>query len=368
MAKRTPLYDLHVRLGGRIVEFGGWELPVQYSSIVDEHRTVRSAAGVFDVSHLGRVELRGPGALDTLQRIGTADASKLEVGQAQYSLMLNEHGGIVDDIFVYRRPASYLVVINAATTEKDLAWMRPRVRDAELIDITPETATISLQGPWAVRLLAPLIDVDLAGLKRNGHAEGHFEGDPMLIARTGYAGERGIELFPRAERATALFERLLQLEGVKPCGLGARDTLRLEAGNRLYGQDMDDDTNPFEAGLEWTVDFDKGDFVGREALLAVRDAGPTRRLVGFETLERAVPRHGATVYVDGQPGGIVTSGSFAPSLERNVGFAFVPPSATAVGTEIGVDIRGRPAPAKVVETPFFRRPRRVIDTSTPRST
>lgn len=366
MAKRTPLYDLHRRLGGRIVDFGGWELPVQYSSIVDEHRTVRAAAGVFDVSHLGRIELRGPGALDTLQRLGTNDASVLEVGQAQYALMLNERGGIVDDIFIYRRPESYLVVVNAATTEKDLAWMRPHLRDAEMVDVTPETATVSLQGPWAVKLLGPLVDVDLAGLKRNGHAEGHLEGEPMLIARTGYAGERGIELFPRADRAEALFERLLGLDGVKPCGLGARDTLRLEAGNRLYGQDMDEDTNPFEAGLEWTVDFEKGDFVGRAALLEVRAQGPTRRLVGFETLDRAVPRHGAAVYVDGRPSGIVTSGSFAPSLERNVGFAFVPPAAAAIGSAIGVEIRGRPAEARVVETPFFRRPRRLVEPRTPR--
>jgi aminomethyltransferase len=357
VGKRTPIYDVHVKLGGRIVEFGGWDLPVQYSSIVDEHRAVRENAGLFDVSHLGRAELRGPGALETLQHLATNDASKLEVGRAQYSLLLNERGGIVDDIFVYRLPESYLLVINAATTEKDLAWMRPRLRNAELIDRTPESATIGLQGPAAVRLLQPLVDADLGALKRNAHVEASVEGERMLVARTGYTGERGIELFPAADRAGALFERLLQLEGVKPCGLGARDTLRLEAGNRLYGQDMDDDTNPYEAGLEWVVNFDKGDFVGREALLPLREGGPARKLVGFETLERAVPRHGAAVYVEGQPAGVVTSGSFAPSLGRNVGFAFVPPSAAAPGTEIGVDIRGKPSPARVVETPFFKRQR-----------
>lgn len=359
MPKRTPVYDVHVKLGGRIVEFGGWELPVQYTSIVDEHRTVRSTAGVFDVSHLGRVELRGEGALRTLQRLGTNDAAKLEVGTAQYSLMLNERGGIVDDIFIYRQPDSYLIVINAATSEKDIAWMRARLDGAELIDRTPETATISLQGPAAIPLLQPLIDLDLAVLRRNGHAEGKVEGRPMLVARTGYTGERGLELFPPADQAAALFERLCTLEGVKPCGLGARDTLRLEAGNRLYGQDMDEETDPYEAGFSWTVDLEKGDFVGREALLRVREAGPRRRLVGFETLERAVPRHGAAVYVDGRAVGVVTSGSFAPSLERNIGFAFVPPTQAEVGTEIGVEIRGRPAPARVVETPFFKRPRAV---------
>jgi aminomethyltransferase len=358
VAKRTPIYDVHVRLGGRMVDFAGWDLPVQYSSIVDEHRAVRETAGLFDVSHLGRVELRGPGALETLQHLATNDASKLEVGRAQYSLLLNERGGIVDDIFVYRMPESYLIVINAATTDKDLAWMRSRLRGAELIDRTAEQATISLQGPAAVRLLQPLIDVDLAELKRNAHVEGHVEGQPMLIARTGYTGERGLELFPPSEQAAALFERLTALDGVKPCGLGARDTLRLEAGNRLYGQDMDDDTNPFEAGLGWVVDLEKYDFVGREALLRIQEGGgPSRRLVGFETLERAVPRHGAAVYVGGQPAGVVTSGSFAPSLQRNIGFAFVPPRAAEPGTEIGVDIRGRPAPARVVETPFFKRPR-----------
>src|SRR5579884_1172235 len=357
MARRTPLYDLHVRLGGRMIEFGGWDMPVQYTSIVDEHRAVRESAGLFDVSHLGRVELRGPGALETLQRVATNDASKLEVGRAQYSLLLNERGGIVDDIFVYRVPTGYLVMINAATREKDMAWMRAHLRDAELVDRCDELATIALQGPAAVRLLQPLVDQDLNALRRNAHVEARVEGEPMLVARTGYTGERGLELFPRAERASALFERLLQLDTVKPCGLGARDTLRLEAGNRLYGQDMDDDTNPFEAGLEWVVDFDKGDFVGREALLMVREKGPTRRLAGFETLERSVPRHGANVYVDGTVVGVVTSGSFAPSLGKNIGFAFVPPSATEIGTEIGVEIRGNPAPARVVETPFFRRSR-----------
>jgi aminomethyltransferase len=358
VGKRTPMYDLHVRLGGRMVEFGGWDLPVQYTSIVDEHRTVREAAGVFDVSHLGRVELRGPGALETLQRLGTNDASKLEVGQAQYSLMLNERGGVVDDIFVYRMASGYLVMINAATRDKDIAWMRAHLRDAELVNRSDELATIALQGPAAVKLLQPLADVDLGALKRNGHVEGRIEGRPMLIARTGYTGERGLELFPPAGEASALFERLLGLDGVKPCGLGARDTLRLEAGNRLYGQDMDDDTNPFEAGLGWVVDLEKYEFVGRDALVRIQEqGGPSRRLVGFETLERAVPRHEASVYVGGQPVGIVTSGSFAPSLERNIGFAFVPPSAAEPGTEIGIDIRGRPAPARVVDTPFFKRPR-----------
>src|SRR5579884_2422495 len=204
MARRTPLYDLHVRLGGRIIEFGGWDMPVQYSSIVEEHRAVRESAGLFDVSHLGRVELRGPGALETLQRVATNDASKLEVGRAQYSLLLNERGGIVDDIFVYRVPTGYLVMINAATREKDMAWMRARLRHAELVDRCDELATLALQGPAAVRLLQPLV-------------EARVEGEPMLVARTGYTGERGLELFPRAERASPLFERLLQLDTVKPC-------------------------------------------------------------------------------------------------------------------------------------------------------
>ncbi len=357
MGKRTPLYELHVRLGGRIIEFGGWDMPVQYSSIVEEHRAVRENAGLFDVSHLGRVELGGPGALETLQRLATNDASKLEVGRAQYSLLLNERGGIVDDIFVYRLPEAYLVMINAATREKDIAWMRPWLNDAELVDRSDELATLALQGPAAVRLLQPLVDADLGGLRRNQHVEANVAGTRMLVARTGYTGERGLELFPPAAESAELFERLLQLDGVKPCGLGARDTLRLEAGNRLYGQDMDEDTNPFEVGLEWVVSFEKGDFVGREALLDARERGPRRRLVGFETLERAVPRHGASVYVGGRPVGVVTSGSFAPSLGKNVGFAFVPPEAAVVGTEIGVEIRGKEVAARVVETPFFRRGR-----------
>ncbi len=358
MAKRTPLYDTHVRLGGRMVDFGGWDLPVQYSSIVEEHRTARTVAGVFDVSHLGRVELRGPGALASLQKLATNDASTIEVGKARYSLMLNERGGIIDDIFIYRLTESYLIVINAATSEKDIVWMRSHLVNAELIDRTAETATIGFQGPLAVKLLAPLSDIDLNALKRNGHAYTTIEGQSMLIARTGYTGERGLELFPTSGGATAIFERLLSLEGAKPCGLGARDTLRLEAGNRLYGQDMDETTNPFEAGLGWVVDFEKGDFIGRETLLRIQESGgPGRLLVGFETRDRAVPRHGSTVYVNGVAAGTTTSGSFAPSLGKNIGFAFVPPNSSSPGTKIAVDIRGREAEALVVETPFFRRGR-----------
>ncbi|TAK23304.1 MAG: glycine cleavage system aminomethyltransferase GcvT [Chloroflexota bacterium] len=360
MALRTPLYETHVRLGGRIVEFGGWELPVQYSSIIDEHRAVRSAAGLFDVSHLGRVEFRGPGALDSLQGLSTNDVSRLDVGQAQYGLMLNERGGIVDDIFVYRRADHYLVVVNAATRAKDLVWMARHLTRTEMVDRTFESATLGLQGPAAVGLLSPHCDVDVAALKRNGHAEAIVAGVPMLIARTGYTGERGIELFPSVAVAPAVFDLLLGFEGVKPCGLGARDTLRLEAGNRLYGQDMDEDTNALEAGLDWVVDFEKGEFVGRDALIGVREqGGPRRQLVGFEMADRAVARHGAAVSSDGQTVGQVTSGSFAPSLERVIGFAFVPPSLAPIGTEIAIDVRGRPSPARVVDTPFYRRPRTI---------
>jgi aminomethyltransferase len=359
--KKTPLYETHVRLGGKIVEFGGWLLPVQYASILEEHRAVRQRAGAFDVSHLGKVEVTGEGALDFLQFVSTNDVAQLEVGQAQYALLCHRDGGIVDDIFVYRLPDRYLVVVNAATTEKDVAWLRRHgTTDVEIKDVTPDTATISVQGPDTLRIVQELVDVDLGSMKRNSIQAANVAGRNMLVAGTGYTGERGVEFFPSAGDAAATWDALLSLEaGITPCGLGARDTLRLEAGNRLYGHDMDDTVNPVEAALEWTVKMDKGDFIGREAIQRVLEGGVTRRITGFVMVERAVPREGCLVMdsTGQQQVGIVTSGSFSPSLNQNIGFAYVKPELTAPGNEFLIDVRGRNVRARAVETPFYRRRR-----------
>lgn len=359
--KKTPLYEVHVRATGKIIEFGGWLLPVQYTSILEEHRAVRQSAGMFDVSHLGKVEVRGGDALAFLQRLTTNDLSRLEVGGAQYGLMCRDNGGIIDDVFVYRLLDRYLVVVNAATTDKDVAWLREHARgDIEVENVTPTTATISVQGPDAVRLVQPLAETDLTAMKRHTIAEAAVAGHRMLVARTGYTGESGVELFPTADAAEAVWNAIVERSAnVRPCGLGARDTLRLEVGNRLYGHDMDETTNPIEAGLDWAVKLDKGDFIGRDQIARVQASGPQRRLVGFETVERAVAREGCDVFrPDGiEAIGVVTSGSFSPSLNKNIGFAYVRSDQAEPGTELAISVRGRPIGARVVETPFYRRPR-----------
>ncbi|MBM4419271.1 MAG: glycine cleavage system aminomethyltransferase GcvT [Chloroflexi bacterium] len=359
MALRTAVFDVHRRLKGRLMEFGGWELPVQYTSIVDEHHAVRRHAGLFDVSHLGRVRVRGSGASAALQLLTTNDLRRIGPGQAQYSLLLNRAGGIVDDIFIYQIASEeYLVVVNAATREKDLTWMRAAAPGVAIEDETFTSATFGLQGPRAVDLLAPHLGPAVSALRRNEHRAMTWNGRTMLVARTGYTGERGIELFPLFADAMSVFESLLSLEGVAPCGLGARDTLRLEAGNRLYGQDMSEDTSPLEVGLDWVVDFEKGDFVGRDSLIGMRErGGPSHLLAGFASEGRAVPRHDARVLYGGEFVGRVTSGSYAPSLDRNIGFAVVPGDVARPGTAIAIEIRGAAVPATVVDTPFYRRSR-----------
>lgn len=359
MARTTPLYPIHQQLRARMIEFAGWLMPLQYTSILEEHRAVRQAAGLFDVSHLGRIVIAGPDALTLVQQLTTNDAARLQPGQAQYSLLLRPDGGILDDIYVYRRAEDFLLVVNAATTEKDLRWIQAHATGRVTItDQTADLATLSLQGPLSRDWLQPLCPVDLRPLRRNQHLETTVAGIPVLLARTGYTGERGYELFPPANQAVSLWQALLAHQpALKPCGLGARDTLRLEAGNRLYGQDMDETTNPFEAGLEWVVRLDKGDFLGRAALLQIQATGVRRRLVGFVLLDPGVPRHGCPVVWQGREVGVVTSGGYAPSLDQYIGFAYVPPDLSAVGSEFAVLIRGRPHRARVVETPFYR-PRR----------
>jgi aminomethyltransferase len=350
--KRTPLYEAHVAAGARMVPFAGWEMPVQYSGVIDEVRAVRNAAGVFDVSHMGEVAVSGPAALAWLNSLTTNDVSRLLPGRAQYSLLLRPDSGILDDILIYQTgEEEYLVVVNASNTDKDLAWLRRRqVPGVEIQDVSDETALLAVQGPRALELLTPLADVPLGSMRRFGCVAGSVAGIPALVARTGYTGEDGFELFTR-EVPLPLWRALLDA-GVKPCGLGARDVLRLEAGNVLYGHEIDEETAPLEAGLEWVVKPEKGAFLGSDALAERRE--PSRRLVGLVSDTRAIPRQGYPITQEDDTLGVVTSGTFSPTLERPIGMGYVTPAAAREGTAIQFLVRDRPEPAHVVPLPFYR--------------
>jgi aminomethyltransferase len=354
--KRTPLHDLHVKAGARMVPFGGWQMPVQYTGILEEHRAVRRAAGLFDVSHMGEFELRGPDALAVLQRLTTNDAAALAVGQVQYSLLCRPDGGIVDDVTVTRLDAEhYMLTVNASNIDKDWSWVTGEDASAGWRNVSDRTGLLALQGPRAEAVLGRLTDADLAGLRYYRARRGTVAGIPTLVSRTGYTGEDGFELYCDAGRVEALWGALMdagQGEGLVPVGLGARDTLRLEMRYALYGNDIDETTNPLEAGLGWVVKPAKGEFIGREAIERVRAAGPARRLVGFRMIERAVPRHGYRLLHGGAEVGVVTSGAFSPSLGQGIGMGYVRADLAAVGTELAVEIRGTAQPAQVVPTPF----------------
>jgi aminomethyltransferase len=359
MPLRTPLHDTHVRAGARIVEFAGWEMPVQYAGILEEHEAVRTRVGLFDVSHMGEVIFRGPKALEALGRAFTNDLAKAQDGQAQYGCLCRESGGIVDDVVVYRRAADDLLVcVNAANRAKDFAWLSAHAGGADVRNESDEWAQLALQGPLAVQVLQRLTNVNLSAMRSYRFAAGEVAGVPCLVARTGYTGEDGFELFCASDRATQVWAALMeagQPERIQPCGLGARDSLRLEMAYRLYGSDMDDGTTPLEAGLAWVVKLDKGEFVGRDALLAQRNAGVPRKLVGFTLTDPGIPRHGYAVLQDGRKVGEVTSGTKSPSLGIPIGLAYVPTALAAEGSTFAVEIRGRPAAARVVKTPFYGR-------------
>jgi aminomethyltransferase len=355
--KRTPLHAAHVRLGARMIPFGGWDMPVQYAGIVEEHRTVRSAVGCFDVSHMGEFEFQGSDALRALQRLTTNDVATLEVGQVQYSLLCYEEGGIVDDLTLYRlSPDHYMMTVNASNIDKDWAWVTRHLDGrVEARNVSEQTGLIAVQGPHAERLVGRLSDVDVAALGYYHFRHGRVAGVPGIVSRTGYTGEDGFELYLPADGTAQVWDRLLaegRADGAAPIGLGARDTLRLEMKYALYGNDIDETTNPLEAGLGWVVKPGKGEFIGRAAIEAVRAAGPRRRLVGFEMVERAVARHGYPILHDGVPVGVVTSGSYGPSVDRYIGIGYVPTPLAAVGTGIAVEVRGRGQGARVVKTPF----------------
>jgi aminomethyltransferase len=358
--KRTPLYDEHVAAGGKMVPFAGWEMPVQYpTGITAEHHAVRRAAGLFDVSHMGEIEVRGARALELVQHVTTNDAARLDVGQAQYSALLRDDGTMLDDLIVYRFADHYLLVVNASNRARDFEWIDafgPRF-GVEVIDRSDAIALLALQGPLAPRILARLTDTDLDAIGYYRFAEGEVDGRAATISRTGYTGEDGFELYVAAADAAHLWRRLLEAgaaDGLVPAGLGARDSLRLEVGYALYGNDMDERRTPLEAGLGWVVKLDKGEFVGRDALLRQKEAGVRTRLAGFRLLERGFPRPGYAIRVDGEPAGEVTSGIVSPSLGEGVGLAYLPAAGAKPGTRIEVVIRDRGVPAEVVRPPFYR--------------
>ncbi len=359
MAQRTPLYDIHVNAGARLVEFAGWEMPVQYAGIIAEHQTVRSGVGLFDVSHMGEVIFRGPRALEALGKLFTNDLTKVVDGQAQYGCLCRESGGIVDDVVVYRRAADDLLVcVNAGNRQKDFEWLAGHAGGAEVTNESDAWGQLALQGPLAAGLLQRLTQVNLSALRSYRFAKGEVAGIPCLVARTGYTGEDGFELFCASDAAARLWAALMdagQPEHIAPCGLGARDSLRLEVAYRLYGSDMDDGTTPLEAGLAWVVKLDKGEFIGREALLRQKEQGLSRKLVGFVLTEPGIPRHGYPVLQDGRKVGEVTSGTRSPTLGTSIGLAYVPPALAAEGSTFAIEIRGRPVAAKAVKTPFYTR-------------
>jgi aminomethyltransferase len=361
--KQTPLHARHRALGARMVPFAGWDMPVEYAGLTEEHLAVRTRAALFDVTHLGQIEVAGPGALAALQWVTCNDASRLDHGQVQYSALTTPEGTFVDDLLVYRLGGShFLLVVNAANVAKDVAWIAGQAGrfGAAVLDTSNRYALVALQGPLATEVLQPLANFDLSTLKHYWCAHGEIASVRATISRTGYTGEDGYEVFAPPAQAAHLWDAILaegRDAGVVPAGLGARDTLRLEAAMRLYGNDIDEHTTVLEADLEWMVAWDKGDFAGRASLERQKSEGLPRRLVGFEMAEEGVAGHGCPVVVGGAGSGHVTSGSQTPFLNRAIGMAYLPAGHTAPGTEFDIDIRGRLRRARVVPLPFYKRPR-----------
>ncbi|HTX99120.1 MAG TPA: glycine cleavage system aminomethyltransferase GcvT [Bacteroidota bacterium] len=359
--KRTALYRIHQQLGGKIVEFGGFEMPVQYTSIIEEHRRVRERVGLFDVSHMGEVEIRGTDALAFVQRMTINDASRLTPGRVQYSAMCYDDGGIVDDMLVYHMGDHYLLVINAANIDKDVAWLRDHLSgNVTMTDRSDEFTLIAIQGPRSLETLRKLTPVDLQGIQYYHYTRGPVCDVEMMISRTGYTGELGFELYLPSDVETSerIWNALMAAGkefGIGPAGLGARDTLRLEMGFCLYGHDIDRTTNPIEAGLGWITKLDKGEFIGRSSIQKVKIDGPKRKLIGFALKDKAFPRPGYTLSVNGREVGTVTSGTFSPILDRGIGMGYVKAEVARTGTDVSVSIRDRDYPASITPFPFVER-------------
>ena len=360
---KTPLFERHRDAGAKMVEFAGFSMPVQYESVIDEHRAVRQAAGLFDVSHMGEIEVRGPAAEAFVDAMTPNAVRSLEPGRAHYSGLLTGDGTYLDDLLVYRMgPQRFLLVVNAANREKDFAWLERHADDrtgVEVVDRSDEMALIAIQGPKAPEILASTTDLDLGSLKYYRFLEGEVGGREALVSRTGYTGEDGFELYVAPDDAVRVWDLLLSRGsafGLRPAGLAARDTLRLEAGMALYGHELDENTTPWEAGLGWIVKMDKGPFVGRDALAARKEKGPERRLVGFEVTGRGIAREGHRILHQGEVGR-VTSGTFSPTFEKALGMAFVRADLASPGTSLAAEVRGREIPVVVAELPFYRRAR-----------
>jgi aminomethyltransferase len=359
--KKTPLFPVYQEVGAKTIDFGGWDLPVQFSGILEEHDAVRNKAGLFDVSHMGEVDVKGKDALQLVQLLTTNDASKLEVGQAQYTLMCYPDGGTVDDLLVYKLADDhYMLVINASNIDKDVEWVEKHIEgDVTVRNISDETALLALQGPLAEKVLQKLTDADLSGLKPFRFIpEANVAGMKALVSRTGYTGEDGFEIYLSANDAVNMWKKVLeagQEEGVQPVGLGARDTLRFEARLPLYGQELSPNITPIEAGLGFFVKPDKGDFIGKEVLADQKANGAPRKTVGIEMIDRGIPRSHYPVLVDGEKIGEVTTGTQSPTLKRNVGLALIDAKYAELDREIIVEIRNKPLRAKIVKTPFYKR-------------
>jgi aminomethyltransferase len=365
--RKTPLDARHRALHARMVPFAGWEMPVEYSGITREHMAVRTSAAIFDVSHMGEIEIAGKDAVVAVQKVACNDASQLRVGQAHYSGLLTHEGTFVDDMVVYRMgPAHFLLVVNAATIAKDYAWIREQVKsvsDAAVIDSSSRYALVAVQGPASNDVLQPLTGVELTAIDSFCFAYGEVAGARATISRTGYTGEDGFEIFVPPNAAGRVWDALLEagrVADVIPAGLGARDTLRLEASMRLYGNDIDESTTPLEAGLGWMIGWSNERFIGREALQRQKEQGLARRLVGFEMVDRGIARHGYPVVRGGEAIGVVTSGTQTPYLKKAIGMAYVPIDLSTPGTDIKIDVRGRAAQARVVPMPFYKRGRDVL--------
>ncbi len=359
--KRTQFFNIHQQLGAKIVEFGGYEMPVSYSGIIDEHKTVRTAVGMFDVSHMGEVEISGPDALAFVQSITTNDASKLSAGKVQYSSMCYDNGGIVDDLLVYHLGNRFMLVVNASNLGKDVDWIRMNVKgnNVEVRDKSEQTSLLAVQGPASLKTLAKLTTSDLSVIPYYSFVQTTLAGVPMIVSRTGYTGELGFEIYFEASVSVAekVWNDIMSAGkefGIKPIGLGARDTLRLEMGFCLYGNDIDQTTNPLEAGLGWITKLDKGNFHGRDMLLKSKQEGLKRKLVGFQIEEdKAFPRHNYEIRSNGSSIGHVTSGTVSPMLEKGIGMGYVSTGCSAPGTQIQVMIRQKEVPAVVVKLPFI---------------
>ena len=363
--KKTALNDAHRALGGRMVEFGGWDMPVQYSAgTMTEHLRTRTQAGLFDVSHMGEIVVRGADAIPFVNRLVSNDASKLIDGQAQYSALTTPEGTVIDDLLVYRFGENdLLLVVNAGTTDKDWDWIKSHHQNenVELRNASSEYCQIAVQGPEAIAILEKLTEAPLAEIKYYHFLEGEVDRVKSIISRTGYTGEDGFEVYAAPDRAEQLWNKMLDAgnygsdEGILPCGLAARNTLRLEAGMCLYGHEIDEQTTLFEANLGWITKLNKGDFIGREALAKQKEEGIKRKLIGLEVTDRGIARDDQAVFINGQPAGKVTSGSPAPFLKKNIGMGYLPVEFANAGRQIEIDVRGKMVGAQIVPLPFYKR-------------